>query len=172
MMHFAFVVALLFFCAKAITFRGPCRGREILNVFCGLGLSFSISRTLYGPQKFILRPEDKKFNFARIWLVSRSGREWAPFVHSLCSICMPRDVPLVRLGGVWATRLHASGTDHSQLLLKVRGSGGSLFCTYGTLVFRAFCATRVVSVLTFFRTHIHSYSRISSSFALPDSRLL
>ena len=49
-----------FFEGRKMSFRGPYRGHKILNVFCGLGLTFSISRPLYGPQKFILRPEDKK----------------------------------------------------------------------------------------------------------------
>ena len=49
-----------FFEGRKMSFCGPYRGHKILNVFCGLGLIFSISRPLYGLQKFILRPEDKK----------------------------------------------------------------------------------------------------------------
>ena len=41
---------------------------------------------------------------------------WLGQGHSLCSNLMPRNVPRVRLGGVRATRLRASGTDDSQLL--------------------------------------------------------
>ena len=62
MIHFASLVynVLFLFEGRKMNFRVPYGSREILNVFCGLGLTFSISRPLYGPQKFILRPEDKK----------------------------------------------------------------------------------------------------------------
>ena len=41
-----------------------------------------------------------------------------------------------------------------------------------SFVFRAYRAARCFSVLVYTHSHTHSYSRISPSFALPDSRLL
>ena len=84
---------------------------------------------------------------------------WLGQGHLLCSICMPRDVPRVRLGGVRATRLHASGTDDSRLLLGVRDSGGS--CSYASersyIARLARCC--IVPVLAYTHAHTHSYSR-------------
>ena len=57
-----------------MSFRGPYRGHKILNVFCGLGLKFSISRPVYGPQKFILRPEDKIIYLTSQYLVEFLGK--------------------------------------------------------------------------------------------------
>ena len=54
---------ILFFLSEVrkMNFRVPYRSREILNVsHC---FTLCISRPLCGPQKFILRPEDKKIVF-------------------------------------------------------------------------------------------------------------
>ena len=98
---------------------------------------------------------------------------WPGQGHSLCSICMPRDVPHVRLGGVRSTRLHASGTDDPQLLLYRCGvlATLSLTCLRDVRISRL-RVIRIVSVLIRTHVHTHSYSRVSPSFALPDYRLL
>ena len=60
MLHYASVVAYTIFLSEGrkMNFRVPYGSREIINVLhC---FTLCISRPLYGPQKFILRPEDKK----------------------------------------------------------------------------------------------------------------
>ena len=61
MLQIASVVVYIIFLfeGRKMSISRPYRGHKIRNVFCGLGLTFSISRPIYGPQKFILRPEDK-----------------------------------------------------------------------------------------------------------------
>ena len=59
MLHYASMVAYTIFLSEGrkMNFRVPYGSREILNVLhC---FTLCISRPLYGPQKFILRPEDK-----------------------------------------------------------------------------------------------------------------
>ena len=97
---------------------------------------------------------------------------WLGQGHYCAAFACLKNVPYIRLEGVRATRLHASGTGDSRLLLKVRDSDSSRVCTCKALVFRAVRAARIILVLTHLRTYIHSYSRIGPSFALPDSRLL
>ena len=96
---------------------------------------------------------------------------WLGQGHYCVAFACLENVPYVQLGDVRATRLRASGTGDSRLLLKVRDSDSSRVCTCKTLVFRAVCAARIIPVLTHLRTHIHSYSRIGPSFVLPNSRL-
>ena len=78
---------------------------------------------------------------------------WLGQGHLVCSICMPRDVPHVRLGGVQATQLHASGTTDSQLLLYMRGSGDSLLFVFFAPLARL-ALSRYSCILT--DTYIHT----------------
>ena len=73
---------------------------------------------------------------------------------------MPRDVTHVRLGGVRATRLHASGIDDSRLLLKVRARAALVRIprnVHISRVSRDVALSRYSHILT--RTHIHTAER-------------